>query len=129
MTNTILRDIINKFPEIIETGVLVIRSDNCSSQYKSQYVFQNLLDLSKKFNIQLVWFYGEAGYGRGLIDAMAWFGCKGPLRHAVIAHDQWFPTASSMVSYLSNYFYEKNDKSKFHSLITADIHSKELAIQ
>ena len=27
--------------------------------------------------------YGEPGHGRGLVDAMSNFGCKGPLKHAI----------------------------------------------
>ena len=73
MTTEILSSIIEKYPEIIETGKLVLRSDNCSSQYKSRFVFRSLLDLAKQHNILIDFFYGEAGHGRGLIDAMAWF--------------------------------------------------------
>ena len=30
------------------------------------------------------WNTGEAVHGRGLIDAMTWFGCKGPLRRKLL---------------------------------------------
>ena len=80
LTNLILRDIIEKYPKIIDSGHLVLRSDNCSAQYKSRFVFQNLLDIARKYDIQITWSYGEPGHGKGLVDAMAWFGAKGPLR-------------------------------------------------
>ena len=73
MSCTIISDIIEHSPEVIQNGHLVLRSDNCSTQYKSRYVFQGLIDLTKKNKIQITWFFGEAGHGRGLIDAMAWF--------------------------------------------------------
>ena len=113
MTTKIIRDIIEKFPEVIESGHLILRSDNCCSQYKCQYVFEELINLSKEYNVQITWFYGEAGHGRGLIDAMAWFGCKFPLRHAIIADDIWFTSASEMVDYLSRHFNEDESKKFF----------------
>ena len=61
MSCTIISDIIKHCPEVIQKGHLVLRSDNCSTQYKSRYVFQGLLDLTKKNKIQITWFFGEAG--------------------------------------------------------------------
>ena len=115
LTNLLLRDIIEKYPKIIDSGHLVLRSDNCSAQYKSRFVFQNLLDIAREYDIQITWFYGEPRHGRGLVDAMAWFGTKGPLRHGIVNQDCWFPTASSMVEYLRNQF--KENTSKDHHLI------------
>ena len=69
-----------------------------------------MLNLAKKYNIDIYWFYGEAGHGRGLIDAMAWFGCKGPLRQAIIGEDKWFDNASEMVDYLKQHFTGDNTK-------------------
>ena len=87
MTTHILKDIVSKYLKVIQTGM---RSDNCATQYKSRFVFKDLLDISKHNNIQITWFYGEAGHGRGLIDAMAWFGCKQPIRHAIVSEDVGF---------------------------------------
>ena len=39
MTFSIIEDIIKNNPSIIECGVLVLRSDNCPTQYKSRFVF------------------------------------------------------------------------------------------
>lgn len=74
-TNEIIMSNILTYPAIIAAGRLQLRSDNCSTQYKSRFVFHNLLCLAERYRI-----FGEPGHGRGLIDAMAWFGCKGPLR-------------------------------------------------
>ena len=40
----------------------MLRSDNCSTQFKSRFVFKSLLDIAQKYNIQITWFYGEAGH-------------------------------------------------------------------
>ena len=93
MTMEILKTILEDHPEIIETGKLVLRSDNCATQYKSRFVFKALLDLAEEHQIRIDFFYGEAGHGRGLIDAMAWFGCKGPMRKEIVTRDTWFATA------------------------------------
>ena len=55
------------------------------------------MELAKKYNIQIIFFYGEAGHGRGLIDAMAWFGCNGPLQKEIITNDAWFSNADDFI--------------------------------
>ena len=97
MTEAILNDLIANYPEIIESSILILRSDNCATQYKSRFVFKALMELAKKYNIQIIFFYGEAGHGRGLIDAMAWFGCNGPLRKEIITNDAWFSNADDFI--------------------------------
>ena len=100
MTFSILEDLVENHPEIISTGTLVLRSDNCTCQYKSKYVFQKMKELANKYNITIIWVYGEAGHGRGLIDAMSCFGCKGPLCAGIITKDLWFNYATEMCNYL-----------------------------
>lgn len=46
LTFSVINDVINKFPEVIRKGALVIRSDNCEDQYKCKYVFERMLDLA-----------------------------------------------------------------------------------
>ena len=65
MTFSIIEDIIKSNPSVIESGTLVLRSDNCPTQYKSKFVFAELRNLALKFDICIVWFYGEPGHGRG----------------------------------------------------------------
>ena len=96
MTNNVISSIIESYPDVMKSGKLVLRTDNCSTQYKSQFVFQNLINLSKKYGIEIAWFYGEPGHGRGLIDAMAWFGAKQPLLYSILADNKWFANASEI---------------------------------
>ena len=113
MTMHIIEDNIKQHPELIADGVLILRSDNCSTQYKSRYVFKAMLDLAKKYGIRIIWFFGEAGHGRGLIDAMAWFGAKGPMRNHILQTDRWFENAEAMCSFLKLRF--SKDKAKFYN--------------
>ena len=122
LTFEILRDAIARDPSIIENKRLVVKSDNCPAQYKSKYVFQNMLDLAAELDVEFFWFYGEKGHGKGLVDAMSSFGCKKVLRSAIINEDLWFPNASAMVGYLNNYF--KDDPSKNHFLIDEQVTAK-----
>ena len=108
MIDQIIRDILKSYPELIRNGILILRSDNCSPQYKCKFVFANLLKVAKEFNLKIYWFFGEPGHGRGLIDAMAWFGCKAPLRKAIIQNDKWFMDASAMIAYLQAVFENTN---------------------
>ena len=78
MTFHILIDILEHNEEIVKSGHLVLRTDNCSVQYKSKYVFYKMKELAEKYQITFSWFYGEPGHGRGLVDAMSHFGCKWP---------------------------------------------------
>ena len=59
MTEAILNDLIANYPEIIESGIPILRSDNCATLYKSRFVFKALMELAKKYNIQIIFFYGE----------------------------------------------------------------------
>ena len=119
MTIEILSSILTHHPEVIETGVLNLRSDNCSTQYKSRFVFAALLKLAEQHNIRINFFYGEACHGRGLIDAMAWCGCKGPMRKDILDHDHWYSNADKMKDFLSRHFAE--DSTKEHHLVDPKI--------
>ena len=107
MTNEIIMSIITNYPMIIASGHLQLHSDNCSTQYKSRFVFKNLLNITKTYHIHIDWFFGEPGHGRGLIDAMAWFGCKdGLMRKEIISNDAWFLNAQEMTLFLKNHLVE-----------------------
>lgn len=76
MTSAIIEDLIRtKLDDDDDT--IILRSDNCSTQFKSKYVFASMKNLAMKYKIKIVWFYGEPGHGRGLVDAMSMFveGC------------------------------------------------------
>ena len=119
MTTEIINSIIQNHPEIVASGTLNLRSDNCSTQYKSKYVFHNFSKIASTLNITINWFFGEAGHGRGLIDAMAWFGCKGPLRKAIVTTDCWFKNAAEMFQFLTETF--KYDKTKEYHLVLEEV--------
>ena len=74
-----------------------------------------MLRLAKKHKIQITWFFGEADHGRGLIDSMAWFGCKAPIQHAIVANDNWYATAEEMCTFLKKCFID--DDSKYHFVV------------
>ena len=107
MTFQIIEDILQKYPQIVDSRYLVVRSDNCSTQYKSRYTFGLMQKISEKHQIDIFWFYGAAGHGRGLVDAMSSFGCKAPLQNAIIT-DDYFNTAQEMHTFLLGHF--RNDK-------------------
>ena len=63
--------------------------------------------------------FGEAGNGRGLIDAMARFGCKAHLRKKMIIRtDNWFMNVEQTQWFLLKYFEKDIDSSsKRYNLI------------
>ena len=114
MTFSIPEDILAKFPQILEGEKLIMRSDNASTQYKSRFAFALMHDLVEKYNIDIFCFFGEAGHGCGLIDAMSSFGCKASLRQAIF-NNYWFHNAAEMVAFLIDEF--KDDPAKSYHII------------
>ena len=103
--------------------ILRFKSDNCSTQYKSKYVFNFWSSLAKKLNKTIIVYYGVSGYGKGLVDAMSGFGVKGAIRRAVVTKNFSFTTAEDIHNYLYNFF--EIDEQKEHCLVTPEaIHSK-----
>ena len=115
MTIAIIEDLLEKCPDIVKGGILIIRSDNSSTQFKSRFVFAELEKIAKKYGISIFWFYGAAGHGRGLVDAMSSFGCKGPLRKSIItsADEVFFNNAEEMHSFLCTHFSDDITKRYF----------------
>ena len=118
MTFKIIDDIIENYTEIIVNTKLVIKTDNCSMQYKSKYTFASLKQLAMSRQIDIIWFYGEPGHGRGLVDAMSSFGVKSPLAKMIIDEDKWFDTVNEMKAELDNHF--KDDETKHYHIIPAE---------
>ena len=69
--------------------------------------------LAQKYNIRVTWFYGEPGHERGLVDAMSSFGCKAPLRNAIVTADLWLDNAYEMKDYLDQIFVSDSSKNYF----------------
>ena len=101
---SVIEDVLIRYPVIVDSCILVSRSDNCSTRYKSRFVFAQLEELAKKYSIDIFWFYGTPGHGRGLIDAMSSFGCKAPIKKAIITEDAFFNNAEEMHVFLCNHF-------------------------
>ena len=110
MTFPIIRDILKHHPEIIEKGVLVLRSDNCQEQYQCKFTFYEMKKSAIEFGIKIIGFYGEPGHGHGLVDAMSSFGSKEQLHHEIVTNDSWFQNAEEMVQFLTQYFSTDNSK-------------------
>ena len=109
MTATVIEDlIINHLGGAVDENVIVLRSDNCPTQFKSRIVFASIRKLVIKYKLKIVWFYGEPGHGKGLVDAMSSFGCKSPLRQMVINHYKWYDTAAEMKMALEGHFKNRS---------------------
>ena len=52
------------------------KSDNCLTQYKSKYVFNEWQALATKTKKLVIEYYDMFGHGKGLVDAMSGFGLK-----------------------------------------------------
>lgn len=63
-----------------------IRNQFITTQVSKSMDYQNL---ANKYNVLIIWLYGAAGHGKGLIDAMLSFGVKLILRKDIIKGDVW----------------------------------------
>ena len=61
------------------------KSDNCSSHYKSKFVFQAWKTLA--VSLSIIIYYGVKGHGKGLVDSMSGFGIKTPLKRAIVTEE------------------------------------------
>ena len=117
MTSFILQSIITEHPELIKGGKLILKSDNCSTQYKSRKVFEEMKRLAANWDVEIYWFYGEAGHGRGLVDAMSSFGCKKLLRDGIVCEDVWFKDAAAMKTFLDKEYITDGGSKKEYYLV------------
>ena len=99
----------------------MLHSDNCSTQYKSQFIFNSLKKITHNFNINIAWFYGIAGHGRGIVDAMSSFGCKSILRNVIINNDTMFDNAFEICEFLKKC---NDDSNKFYEMVDPDVTAK-----
>ena len=67
--------------------IFSFKSDNCSQQYKSCFVFANWRALAKKYNKTIILYYGVSGHGKGLVDSMSCFRVKGHLWKTIITEN------------------------------------------
>ena len=94
-----------------------LKSDNCSTQYKSKYVFKQWQLLAQKSEKIVLVYYGVSGHGKGLVDAMSAFGVKGPLQRAVVTSDFSHSNSKDIYEFLHKYH---DDETKHYFLIDKD---------
>ena len=68
--------------------IFSFKSDNCSQQYKSRFVFANWR--ASQYNKTIILYYGVSGHGKGLVDSMSNFRVKGPLQKSIITEKKFF---------------------------------------
>ena len=78
--------------------IFSFKSDNCSQQYKSRFVFANWRAL--KNNKTIILYYGVSGHGKGLVDSMSSFRVKGPLQKSIITEMFFFNDAEQVKEHL-----------------------------
>ena len=117
LTFCIIMNIIKNYPEKNEKKVSLVCSDNCQEQCKCKFTNFQMKKLAIKLGIKIIWFYGEPGHGRGLVNAMSSFGCKSQIRPEIITNDSWFESTEQMGKFLKDYF--QSDDSKEHFLVDA----------
>ena len=101
--------------------ILRFKSDNCSTQCKSKYVFNFWSSLAEKLYKTTIVYYGVSGHGKGLVDAMSGFGVKGPIWRAVVTKNFSFTTAEDIYNYLYNLFEIDEEKNTTWSLLRLSI--------
>ena len=93
-------------------------------------------ELAAKYQSIVFWFYGEAGYGKGLVDAMSSFGCEKILKDAIVAMDIWFHNPSEMTDFLKSqntgptakeyYFVDETETARLRRQKKQDLNQKSM---
>ena len=97
MIDEVIKNIFER--ENINNEKILMKSDN-APQYKNRYFFAKLQKISDFYNCVIVYIYGAAGNGKGLIDAMSAFGCKNLLRMDILGEDAWWADRKVMCEHL-----------------------------
>ena len=87
--------------------IFSFKSDNCSQQYKSCFVFANWRALAKKYNKTIILYYGVSRHGKGLVDSMSSFGVKGPLPKSIITEIFFFNHVEQVKEHLEQKHLDK----------------------
>jgi len=99
---------------------IIIESDNCSSQYKSAAHFQDMKELSQKYNKTIIRVFGIAGHGKGEVDHVGGI-AKVAVRREIAA-GSFFSDAEEMVEFLQSKFHGNKSPEYFFK----EIHVKRL---
>ena len=92
--------------------IIRFKSDDCSTQYKSEYVF-SFWSLAKKLSRNVIVYYGVSGHGKGLVDAMSAFGVKNLIRKAAWVEDFSYKKAADIYNYLTQHFDQDTQNNYF----------------
>ena len=98
---------------------LIVKSDNCFSQYKCTKKFYGLSQIANQFNINLIHIFVIAGHGKGEVDQVGGL-AKDTIRREVAAKKN-FSIANDIVHCLSENMLKVNHQfiflSKFYNQI------------
>ena len=98
----VIDEILKLVPSVKDESVVMIESDNCSSQYKSAEHFHDLQVLSDRLNRVVVRMFGIAGHGKGEVDHVGGL-VKVTIRREIAA-DSRFESSNDMVTFLTHKF-------------------------
>ena len=113
-TETVVKQII----ELHRTGIVRIKTDNCKTQFKCKWVFRFYRQLAKDLGKIIILYYGAAGHGKGLVDAMSGFGLKDPLRKAIIRENFFYNSAEDIFEFIVP---KKESDTKKYFLVDKDM--------
>ena len=107
--DVVFTDLVNKemltATDVGNADLIIIESDNCSSQYKSAAHFSKLQELSNAYQKPRIW--SIAGHGKGEVDHIGGI-AKVAIRQE-IARGSFFANSDDMVNFLSNKYAEFKD--------------------
>ena len=104
--------------DIPEKSIIVIESDNCTSQYKSAQNFTDMQQISNKYNTTVIRLFGIAGHGKGEVDHVG--GITKVAARQEITKGAVFSNSSEITTFLQDKFRDK-EFPKYHiTIITSE---------
>ena len=106
--------------EMQDDSVIIIESDNCTSQYKSSKHFYDTQNIANKYEKTVFRVFGIAGHGKGEVDHVG--GIAKVVIRRQIAAGSFFPDSSDMVEFLNEKFKDHDSpRYKFKEIYTKQL--------
>lgn len=103
--NNVLQKMLSEC-DIFQISNLIVKSDNCFSQYKCAKKFYGLSQIANQFNVNVIHIFVIAGHGKGQVDQVGGL-AKDTIRREVAAEKN-FSNANDMVHCLSENMLKVN---------------------
>ena len=126
-SNSVVKDLLNSIEDTVMVDVFRFKSENCLTQFKCRFFFPLMRSLAIEKQNVIIFYYGIAGHGKGLVDAMSGWGVK-TLRVVITTKDFYYSSSKEVCDYLKENTESKNREFIYLEEIVRDENPLELKL-